>query len=408
MRRNRCARSTGPDFEHIWRAFALSEFGVAFSAGAIAVIAVDRLDASAAQVAVIFAIAGLAAAAASLPVGPFVERRAKRPVLVGADLVRAATTLAVPLSMWADLLHAWVLVVATAVNAFFSVVFASANDAHLKAIVLAEHRLAAYARLERTRWTLIAVATPLGGLVVSLAGPSATMTIDAATYLGSALFIRSIRRPEPTRIEPEVEVDDVPITRQITSGWRYVVGVDALRSLFLNAMLFGGALRMATPVIAVFALRDLGLAPWQYGLVLGVPAIGGMVGARLAPSTQARFGSRQTLLGFGTARTLWMVWIAFAPDGTSGFVVVLMCEVLLMLCAGIFNPTYAARRTSIVEDRFMARVGATWPITAMTVQPIFMLIGAGLLALVGVRTTLAIAGVALISSSLLLPWRSPT
>ena len=55
----------GDDFELLWRSYALSRFGVAFSAGAIAIIAVQNLGASALQVAVMFG----ASASFATPIG---------------------------------------------------------------------------------------------------------------------------------------------------------------------------------------------------------------------------------------------------------------------------------------------------------------------------------------------------
>ena len=153
-----------PAFSRLWAAFAVSEFGVAFSAGAIAVVAVRTLDASAFQVALIFAVAGMAAAIVSIPVGSIVERHHKRPVLVFADLARAFTAALVPLAMLLDHLNALLLIAASAATAMFTVVFAAANDAHLKDLVPPSIRGQAYAKVEATRWTLLATATPLGGI----------------------------------------------------------------------------------------------------------------------------------------------------------------------------------------------------------------------------------------------------
>jgi MFS family permease len=388
----------------LWAAFAVSEFGVAFSLGAIAVVAVRTLDASAFEVALMFAVAGLAGAVVSLPVGSIVERRRKRPVLVFADVARTFTAAVVPLAMLLNHLSAWLLILASAATAMFTVVFAAANDAHLKDLVPTATRGRAYAKIEATRWTLLATATPLGGIAVSVFGPGLTMTIDAATYLVSALLIRSIRQPETP---PHHDATARSLTSEVTAGWRYIFRTRPVRGLFLNAMLFGGALRMTAPVIAVLVLRDLDLPPWQYGFILGVPAVGGMIGSRFAPRLQQRYGSMSILLAFGTLRTVWMVGIALAPAGPLAFPSLIIFDFMLMVCAGVFNPTFATYRTSIVDDRFMARVSAAWPSTAMVVQPAFMLAGAGLVAAFGVRVTLIVASILLISSSVLLPWHTP-
>ncbi|GAA5160822.1 hypothetical protein GCM10023214_25230 [Amycolatopsis dongchuanensis] len=43
----------------------------------------------------------------------------------------------------------------------------------------------------------------------------------------------------------------------------------------------------------MLVLCDLHFAPWQYGLALAVPWIGGSAGSRVAGPTAAKYGERQ-------------------------------------------------------------------------------------------------------------------
>lgn len=45
-------------------------------------------------------------------------------------------------------------------------------------------------------------------------------------------------------------------------------------------------------VFAVFVLREVGLAPWAFGIVLTVGGVGGFPGAFVAPRLGARDGDR--------------------------------------------------------------------------------------------------------------------
>jgi len=67
-------------------------------------------------------------------------------------------------------------------------------------------------------------------------------------------------------------------------------------------MLFGGALMMVAPLTAVLMLRQLHFQPWEYGLVLGLPCLGGALGAALARPLTRRYGARAVLLGSGVLR----------------------------------------------------------------------------------------------------------
>ncbi|MFJ8941106.1 hypothetical protein ACIRL0_36235 [Streptomyces sp. NPDC102365] len=115
----------------------------------------------------------------------------------------------------------------------------------------------------------------------------------------------------------------------MAAGWQYLLRHPGLRPLFFNALLFGGSVMMASPLMAVLMLDDLGLAPWQYGLALGLPCLGGVLGSRLTPLLTRRFGQRRVLLVSGVARTLWTILLPFTPSGAPA-------------CASSWPPTSAS------------------------------------------------------------------
>ncbi len=74
----------------------MSQVGSAVGSVALPVVAVTAVGASTLQVSLISASGALAAAASALPAGAWVERRRKRPVMVGADVVRAVALVSLP------------------------------------------------------------------------------------------------------------------------------------------------------------------------------------------------------------------------------------------------------------------------------------------------------------------------
>ncbi|MGA5114785.1 hypothetical protein [Streptomyces pseudogriseolus] len=123
--------------------------------------------------------------------------------------------------------------------------------------------------------------------MIGALGAAATMMVDALSFLGSAVGIRRIRQPEPA---PPARSATAHLGRDITASWQYLLHHPGLRPLFLNALLFGGSVMMASPLMAVLMLDDLGLAPW-HGLALGLPCLGGVLGSRLTPLLTRRFGA---------------------------------------------------------------------------------------------------------------------
>lgn len=393
----------GADYRRLWGAFGASELGSAVGSGAIPLIAIRALDASGLQVSLLAALSGVAAAVIALPLGPWIEFRRKRPTMIGADLLRFGALGSVPVAAVAGVLTYTQLCLVAVVQTAGAIAFTAASGAHLKALVPAALRAEANGRFESTVWTAISVGPPIGGALISWFGTTVTVGVDAVSFLLSALGVRRLRAPEP---EPPARDEGRKRGREFADGWRYLLSHPQLRALYLNSLMFGGCIMASVPLLAVLMLRDLGFSPFQYGLALGLPCLGGVVGSLLARRLVERAGQRRVLLAFGAARTLWLGLIPLAPAGTAGLTVIIVSETLLLVCAGIFNPTFGTYRMAVTDDGFMARVFATWSISNKFVQPVFIAVSGLVAAAVGVRPTLAVVAVVLVGSAAFLPWRT--
>ncbi|HWD81904.1 MAG TPA: MFS transporter [Kribbella sp.] len=388
----------GRDFRRLWLAFTVSAFGSAVGLGALPLVAVLALDSTTLQVSLLAAFSALAGAALALPMGDFIEQRHKRPVMIASDLVRFFALASVPVAAAFGVLTYAHLCVAGVLQAAGTIAFQAASGAHLKALVPAAGRAEANSRFEQTNWLSLSVGPAIGGALVSLVGATATLAVDAVSFLGSALGIRRIEQPEPAPVKRVGK-------RDITAGWRYILRHRGLRVLFWNSQLFGGPVMMTSPLLTVFMLRDLGLAPWSYGVMLGISCIGGVVGARLAPRLTQQHGLPWMLRVFGVLRAPWMLLFPLAPHGWGGFVLITAAETALLVGAGAFNPSFATYRMEVTEDGFMARVVGSWSISSRCVQPAFMALGGVLATLAGMRGALWVAGICCTLSAVLLPWK---
>lgn len=392
----------GQDFRRLWGAYAVSAAGSAVGMGALPLIALLVLHSSAFQASLLAAMSAMASAVIALPLGVRIEHQYKRPVMITADLARCAVLVSIPVAMAFDGLTFTQLCVVGILQTAASVAFDAASGAHLKALVLPEHRLRANSLFETTNWISVSAGPPVGGLLIGVLGAAATMVVDAMSFLGSALGIRRIRRPEPA---PPARAATSHLGRDIAAGWQYLLRHPGLRPLFFNALLFGGSVMMASPLVAVLMLRDLALAPWQYGLALGLPCLGGVLGSRLTPLLTRRFGQRRILLVSGVARTLWMILLPLAPSGALGVFTIVAADFGLLFAAGVFNPSFTTYRMEATPDAFMSRVGTSWSVGSKTSQAAFMIAGGLIAEAAGVRGALLIAGLLCMASALLLPWR---
>src|SRR5262245_51200566 len=84
------------DFRRIWAGQAVSQLGSQVSVLALPLTALTVLHASAFDVSLLNALQIVPFLLLGLPVGAWVDRTARRPVLIAADLIRAAALLTVP------------------------------------------------------------------------------------------------------------------------------------------------------------------------------------------------------------------------------------------------------------------------------------------------------------------------
>ncbi|WP_405159615.1 MFS transporter [Nocardia sp. NBC_01499] len=391
------------DFHRLWGAFTISQLGSSLGSGALPLIAIIALGASDFRVSLLAALSAVVSAAIALPLGSFVEFRRKRPVMIGADLLCFAALATVPAAMMFGVLSYGQLCVVATAQVLGTMVFNAASGAHLKALVPGSMLTTANSRFDTTFWTVSGLGAPVGGILIGVFGAGATVLLDSVSFLLSALGIRSLQRPEPP--PPVAQVEQHWIA-DIRAGWAYIFRHRTLHALFWNAMVFGGAIRLTSPLLAILMLRDLQLAPWQYGLALGIPSLGGIIGSLLTSRLVARVGERTVLLGFGVLRTCWMGFLVLAGPGLVGVVVIVAAETTLLFCAGVFNPVFTTFRMRVTDDEFMSRVGIAWSISGRGCQPLFIALGGALATVTTVRFAIGCAAVALLASSLLLPWRT--
>jgi MFS family permease len=395
-------RSLGRQFGWLWSAYAVSTFGTWLAFDSFSLIAILVLHAGPAGVSVL-AAAGLAAGAVvAVPLGPWVEFRRKRPVMMAMDLIRFAALMTIPAAFALGWLSFPQLLIVSVVTGAADITFKSASGAYLKALVPGADLLLANGRFESTTWTATALGPPLGGAAFGLFGPVTTVLANAASFLLSAVGIRAVGGSEPRPVRAgaaRLRVRDLP------DGWRYILAHPALRPLFFNTIAVNALIMATAPLLAVLMLGRLHFAPWQYGLAFAGPCAGGLIGSRLARRLVARFGRHKVMLTAGTLRACFSVGLAFIGPGGAGLVLVMAIELGLITSAGVFNPVYATYRLEQTPADRVARTLSAWSVTSNATIAVLTALWGVLAGLTSLRAALAIAGLLLLATPLLLPRR---
>jgi predicted MFS family arabinose efflux permease len=398
-------RSLGRQFEWLWAAYAVSSFGTCFAFGAFPLIAIVVLHAGPAEVSALAAVGSAVGAAIAVPLGPWVEFRPKRRVMMAMDLSRFAAMSSIPLAYALGGLTFGQLLAVSVVSGAADITFKAASGASLKAVVRPADLLTANARMESTTWSSTVLGPPLGGAAIGLLGPVTTVIADAVSYLLSALGIRAIGGDEPHPVRPEGAR-----TRpgDLLDGWRYILGHPVLRPLLANVVLVNGLIMATEPLLAVLMLGRFGFRPWQYGLAFAVPCLAGLAGSRLTRRIVARFGRHRVLLAAGTLRACWVTGLLLMRPGVIGLIVVMAVEMGLIFSCSVFNPVLATYRLEQTPPDRVARVLSAWSVSTRASIAALTALGGLLATFTGPLAAIGIVGGLMLGTPLLLPRREHT
>ncbi len=395
-------RELGRRFGWLWAAYAVSSYGTGLGFGAFPLIAILVLHSGPTQVAALSAAGLVVGAVLAVPLGPWVEFRPKRPVMIAMDLTRFAALMSVPAAFALGWLSFAQLLVVSVVVAAANIAFRAASGAYLKALVPPEDLLVANGRFESTMWTATMVGPPLGGAAIGILGPVTTVVANAVSYLLSALGIRAIGGTEPRPARngaPRLRTGD------LLEGWRHILTHPALRPLFFNTIAVNGLIMAAEPLLAILLLDRLEFAPWQYGLAFAVPCVGGLIGSRVARRLVARFGQHTVLLTAGALRVCWPVGLAFVRPGVPGIVLIIAVQLGLVTCCGVYNTVLATYRLDHTDPDRVARTLTAWSVSSSATIAALTAVWGLLAAITSPRTAIAVAGILLLTTPLLLPRR---
>jgi len=392
-------------FVRVWSAATISIFGTLITRVALPFAAIIVLGSGAIEVAVLRGLELGAMLLVGLVAGAWVDRLRRRPVLIWADLGRAALLGSIPLAYALGTLTYWHLLLVSGLAAVLTSFFDAADNAYLPSIVERERLLEANSTIAASTSAAEFVGFGISGFLVQVLSAPIAILIDAVTYLISALLLATIRRPEPP---PPTREDREPVLVEIRDGLRLVLHDPILRAFVGAQMALAALWGVFGAIWLLFALEELGLGPAVVGIVAGIGGFASFIGAVVAGRATRRFGIGRVAVGAMLLAALGNAFIPLAPAGLP--LVAVACLVLQQLVGDsavtVYDITEVSVRQTLIRDRALGRVASTFRVAAMVAQ-LIATIGAGLLAeAIGLRATAWLAPLGgLVGAAIL--WASP-
>lgn len=367
----------GRPFLRLWSALSISVVGDQVTAVAVPTLAILALGAGPFEVGLLSAGTWIAWPVLGPIAGVWVDRLPRRPVLVACDLARMTLLLSIPIAGALGVLGFPQLLAVVAAAGIANVFFDLAFTAHVPEVVERRDIPVANTRLEASRSGSYVAGPSLAGALIGLVGAPLAVVLDAASFLASAVLIRS---SGPTRFRRGVasaprsaasaasaasavaavavgSSDARSLRRDLAEGLDVLRRQPVLLRLVVAAALSNFGLVAARALLLLHLYRDLGFTPALAGLVLAAPGVGALAGVGLAGWIGRRVGvGRALLLATVLESAVWLV-IPVAT-GPLAAIVVAVALAASSVWGLVWNVLAQSVRQVAVDSSIQGRVAA--------------------------------------------------
>lgn len=322
----------------------------------------------------------------SLPAGALVDRWDRRRIMLVCDAGRAvgvgsvAAALALGRSSFAQ------IVVVAFCEGAMTVFVGPAELAALRRIVPREQIPAAIARNEARVYGASLSGPPLGGLLFGL-GRALPFLADAVSYVVSFASLLVIR----SRFQGERSGPPRRLRSDVGEGVRWLWRQAFLRTAFLLAGA-GNLISNGLVLVVIVLAQRRGASSAAIGLIFALSAVGGLLGAAVAPALQRRLSAAQVRIGYHAGYALLVPFLAIAPPFALGLLVAAM-----LFGAPTLNAVFGAYQVALAPDRLQGRVESVAGLVAAGAAPVGTLLAGLLLGRAGALPTVFVfAGLAVV------------
>ncbi len=376
------------DFRLLWMGLLTSMIGSGLWLVALAWQVIE-LGGGPAQLSLVTAAFSAGLVAFVLVGGVTADRLSQRQVMVAADLLRAATLVALSALSLTGNLDVWHLALGGFVLGAGEAFFIPSYTALLPRLLPEEELLAANG-LEGTLRPLAqqAAGPALGGITVAAFSPGAAILANGVTFLISPACLLAMSVRPPARALGDASRSIASVITDLCEGFGYVRHTSWLWATLLFALVLVLLIMGPLEVLMPFAIRsNLGGGAEEYGMALAAFGFGGAFGALVISSRRLprRYLTVMLLLwGLGTlplatvgfASELWMVAAALFAVGAAFSAGVVIWGTLLQ------------RR---VPEGLRGRVSSLDFFISLALMPLSMAIAGPLGATIGVTTVFLVA-----------------
>jgi MFS family permease len=379
-----------PDFRKLWAGETVSLLGSEVTELALPLVAVLALHAGAGQMGLLAAARFAPFLLVTLPAGVWVDRRRRRPVLVGANLGRCLLVALVPVLAGLEVLRIQHLYGIAFAIGVLTVLFDVAYQSYLPSLVDRDQLVEGNSKLQASASVARVGGPGLGGLLVQLAGAPRALLLDAASFAVSMATLLAIRHRE-SGPAGDAGRPRAGLRREIGEGLAVTYRNPVLRSMAGLAATYNLFSQVIEALLVLYAATQLGMGAGLIGLVVASGSVGALAGAALAGRMQRRLGVGPSLVLAVAVECVSLLGVPLA-GGTAGQAAAVLGLAFVGngFGLGLSNVLAVSLRQAVTPDRLLGRMNASYRFVTYGAVPVGALLGGALGELLGLRAAVAV------------------
>ncbi|MDG6902296.1 MAG: MFS transporter [Nitrososphaerota archaeon] len=378
------------NFMKFWVGDTITQFTGQISDLALPTVAILVLQVTAFQVGILQALGFIAFPILGLPVGVWIDRVRRRPVMIAMNLIQVATLASVPLAFALGVLGLYQLYLVALVMGTTTLFYDVAYQSYLTSLVGREYVVEGNQKLQVSASAAQVMGPSAASGLMAVLGAAGSVLSDSLGTFAAALLLVFIRKPEPA-------AEGIPAggQRHFFSEMKEGIRVITSNKLLWTQAGCTGTSNLGSNISGValllFAYRVLGISKTTIGIAFSIGAAGFLVGALISRRVTARLGLGRAI-ALATVANFGLLIVLLAGGDLAVFVIGMGLFVAFM-GVPIYNINQVSLRQIITPNRLQGRMNATMRTIVWGTIPVGAILGGIFAGSFGIVQTIVIGTV---------------
>ncbi|MEK5485149.1 MFS transporter [Lysinibacillus sp. FSL M8-0355] len=380
------------NFYKLWLGQSISLLGTQFTVVALPLFALEVLETSEANAALLRGIIFLPYLIFGLVAGALIDILHRKKVLLICSICQGVLFLSVFILTVTNIITFPLLVFLMFLNGIFTTFYNIAIPSFLPEIVTDKDNLKkGNAQLALSESLSIVIGPMLAGIVITLVGLTGLFTVDAVTYFICFVCILFISRFKPQTEGSLKNVNIKSIYINIYEGLIYFKSHPVLEPIVSCGAVYGFFKYILNSILVIFLYKVMDLSELEIGFVVGSAALGFLIGNTILVKKSQQINNTKMLVYSATVSVIGLSLIPVMGYLGTVFGIV-AASIIHGMGEGVFGPYAATIRQLASPNHMLGRVNAVQRTLNWGAWALGSFASAFLVSIFGLQTTLFIGG----------------